>query len=490
MNDPFGRGDRTIILPDPGGRRPAAPDPRPSAPAPQPASRPQAPPSWPTAPAATPASGAADPDDWALSDTAARNRAPPPAAEPNERRRALVLKRDVVSAPNANPFLRAAAPLLLLLGRLRVQLSTASFSNLMEQVAASIDDFEKDTRGSGASPEQVRAAKYIVCATADDIVQNIPTDERHVWTQYSMLSRFFGERVGGVRFFEELEKAKVDPSGNYHLLELIHACLGIGFQGMHRSGGGGAAALQTIQRNLYELLRRTRPLIREVSPRWQGQPIAAEAFRVQIPLWATAAVVGVVLLGLFLALRTMLTGNAEAAATDLVSLHPTTEIGLQRRVYAPPPPPPPPPPPESQAARYQDILKAEIADGSIAVVENGNQIVLRIAAALFPPADARVKPAFAGLLQRLAGLLDKGAGPIRIVGHTDIFPIKTVRFPSNFELSQARAQAVAEIVKGGLAKPDRIETEGKGADVPIASNATPEGRARNRRVDIVVPRAR
>ncbi|WP_287069481.1 type VI secretion system protein TssL, long form, partial [Methylobacterium sp.] len=148
------------------------------------------------------------------------------------------------------------------------------------------------------------------------------------------------------------------------------------------------------------------------------------------------------------------------------------------------------PPPESQAARYQDILKAEIADGSIAVVENGNQIVLRIAAALFPPADARVKPAFAGLLQRLAGLLDKGAGPIRIVGHTDIFPIKTVRFPSNFELSQARAQAVAEIVKGGLAKPDRIETEGKGADVPIASNATPEGRARNRRVDIVVPRAR
>lgn len=472
MSDPFGRSDRTIIIPDPGGRR------RQAEPAPPP----------PPVRAVPRAGASADADDWATSDLSACMPAAP--AEPADRGRALVLKRDVVNAPNANPFLQAAAPLLLLLGRLRVQLASASFSNLMEQVAASIDDFEKDTRGSGASAEQVRAAKYIVCATADDIVQNIPTNERHVWTQYSMLSRFFGERVGGVRFFEELEKAKIDPSGNYHLLELIHACLGIGFQGMHRTGGGGgAAALQQIQRNLYELLRRTRTVNREVSPRWQGQPIAAEAFRIQVPLWAMGAVIGAMLLGLFLLLRTLLTGNAEAVALDLVSIHPTTEIGLQRRVYAPPPPPAPPPP-ESQAGRFQDALKAEIADNSIAVVENGNQIVLRIAAALFPPADARVKPAFAGLLKRLAALLDKSSGSIRIVGHTDVFPIKTVLFPSNFVLSEARAKAVADIVKTGLAKPERVEIEGKGADVPIAANNTAEGRARNRRVDIVVPRER
>ncbi len=115
-----------------------------------------------------------------------------------------MMKRDVVVAPNANPLLRSAAPLMLLLGRLRVQLSTASFSNLMEQVASSIEDLEKDARAAGVPAEQVRAAKYLVCATADDIVQNIPTDERRIWAQYSMLSRFFGERVGGVRFFEEL----------------------------------------------------------------------------------------------------------------------------------------------------------------------------------------------------------------------------------------------------------------------------------------------
>ena len=477
MNDPFGRSDRTIILPDPGGRR------RPTEPAA--ASQPFQPVPY-HAPRPPPAQSADVQDDWANSDLSARR--PPP--EPTERSRALVMKRDVVVAPNANPFLRAAAPLLLLLGRLRVQLATASFSNLMEQVAASIEEFETETRGAGASAEQVRAAKYIVCATADDIVQNIPTDERHVWTQYSMLSRFFGERVGGVRFFDELEKAKLDPGGNYHLLELIHACLGIGFQGMHRASGGGAAALQQIQRNLYEILRRTQGQTREISPRWQGQTIAPEAMRFQVPLWASAAVVGVVLLGLFLLLRTLLTGNAEATATELAQLHPSTEIGIQRRVYASPPPPPPPPPPESQTGKLQDTLKAEISDGSIAVIETGNQVVLRVAAALFPPADARVKPAFTGLLQRLASLLEKQTGPIKVVGHTDVVPIKTVRFPSNFMLSEARAKAVADILKAGLSKPDRIGIEGKGADVPIASNKTPEGRARNRRVDIIVPRER
>ena len=479
MNDPFGRGDRTIILPDPGGRRRVA----------EPALAPAAQPSQPV-PNQPPRQAApvADQDDWANSDLSAQ-RPPPHSPEPGERQRALVMKRDVVVAPNTNPFLRAAAPLLLLLGRLRVQLSTASFSNLMEQVAASIEDFETETRGAGASAEQVRAAKYLFCATADDIVQTIPTDVRHVWPQYSMLCCFFGERVGGVRFFEELDKAKADPSGNYQLLELIHACLGIGFQGMHRTSGSGAAALQQIQRNLYELLRRVRPPSREVSPRWQGQAIAPEAQRFQVPLWAAAAVVGSVLLGLFLLLRTLLGGNAEATATELAQIHPATEIAIQRRVYAPPPPPPPPAP-ESQAGRLQDALRAEINDSAVTVIESGNQIVLRLAAALFAPADARVKPAFTGLLQRLAGLLEKQGGPVRVVGHTDASPIKTVRFPSNFVLSEARAKAVADILKAGLSKADRVAIEGKGADVPIASNKTPEGRARNRRVDIIIPRDR
>jgi type VI secretion system protein ImpK len=63
-----------------------------------------------------------------------------------------------------------------------------------------------------------------------------------------------------------------------------------------------------------------------------------------------------------------------------------------------------------------------------------------------------------------------------------------VRFPSNYQLSIERAKNVAALLKLGLTKPDRLQTDGKGETAPIADNATPEGRARNRRVEILIPR--
>lgn len=478
MSDPFGRSDRTIIMPNPGGRRS-----EPSSPIPPVQPSPKPPPFAPQPFDQRPGMGSVGQEAWASPDYAP----PPPPPEQGQLQRALVLKRDVVVAPNENPFLRAAGPLLLLLGRLRVQLSRASFANLMEQAAAAIEDFERDTRTSGISAEQTRVAKYIVCATADDIVQNIPTDDRHVWTQYSMLSRFFGERIGGVKFFEELERAKIDPVGNYYLLELIHACLALGFRGIHGTSGGGAATLQTIQRNLYELLRRTRQANRELSPRWQGQSIAALVSRLEVPIWAVAAVAAALLLGLYFILRAFLSGGAEAAATAMLTVHPTTEIGIQRRIYTPPPPPPPPPP-QSQVSRFRHALQDEVAKGNITVQETGTQVIVRIAAALFAPGDATVKPEFAALIKRLTEIIDKEPGSLKVVGHTDSQPIRNVRFPSNFHLSRARAVAVANLIKPGLTQPERLEVDGKGSDIPIAPNETAEGRAKNRRVEILVPR--
>ncbi len=360
----------------------------------------------------------------------------------------------------------------------------------MDQVAGAVEDFEREARAAGAPAHQTELAKYILCATADDVVQNIPTEERRVFTQHPMLSRFFQDLTGGVRFFTELEKAKVDPVGNYDLLELMHACLAMGFQGVHRTSPGGMATLQQIQRGLYELLRRVRPASREISPRWQGSPIAPITAQATVPLWAMGSAVALLLGGCFLALRFLLAGSTETAASALVSVHPQTEIGIQRRIYAAPKPQPPPPPPAvpSPAGPLQAALQDDIAAKRLVVVETGNQIVIRIAAAMFAPGDARVKPEFKLLVERLGKLLQSRQGQIRVVGHTDAAQIRTVRFPSNFHLSQERARAVGQILKAALGAPNRVEIEGKGADQPIASNDTAEGRARNRRVEILVPR--
>jgi type VI secretion system protein ImpK len=507
--NPFGRGDRTIIRPNPGGRLPTPPGanppsgppspyPPPPAPPPLPPSSyptpPRAPPSAPGAqppspypappvppapPAATPYASAPTtpaPEEWIQSAApapAAAGYAPP------------ALRVDDLVAPNANPIMRAAGPLLQLLGRLRVALLRASFASLMEQVAEAIKFFEKDIRSAGISEQQANSAKYILCATADDIVQHIPTDERHVWTQYSMLSRFFGERIGGVRFFEILNHAKLDPLVNYPVLELHHACLALGFQGVHRTQAGGLATLQQIQRDLYETLRRVRPkVIRDLSPHWQGQALGMNLNRVRVPTWVVGATAAALLFGLFVALRILLSGNAEAAAEMTATLHSDDKIGIRRRVPAPPPPPPPPPPPESLPARLKQL---DIGCG--VVDQTASQIVIRLCDQVtFDPGQAVVKDPFKPLAAKIAGLLDAEPGRIRVVGHTDNTPIKTVRFPSNWALSVERAKAVAGLLKLGLHQPDRVEVDGKGPDVPIASNATPEGRAKNRRVEVMISR--
>lgn len=494
-DNPFGgsgRGDRTIIRPNPAGRRPATPSAPPAqSPHPSPPPRPYPPP-----PSVTPASAASGyplppstqtSEDWVSTQATPRPSAPAPA-------RPAPFRMDDVVAANDNPIMRAAGPLLLLLGGLRIAALRASFAQLMDQVAEAIKFFEKDIRSAGIPEDQANLAKYILCATADDIVQNIPTEDRHVWTQYSMLSRFFGERIGGVRFFEELDRALRDPVLNYSLLEMMHACLALGFQGIHRTSAGGQATLQQIQRNLYEVLRRVRPKVnQDLSPRWQGQALASRATRVHVPVWTVAAFAGVLLLALYIGLRTLLGSGAEAAAEATSTLHASTPILIERRVFATPPPVAEPPPAVNRITQLQRIraaLAPEIAAGKALAVQTANNIIIRVGdLVMFRSGQATVLDGFKPIAARIAATIEKEPGTIKVVGHSDSTPIRTVRFQSNWHLSVERAKAVGALLKPALSRPERVEVDGKGADVPIASNATPEGRTRNRRVEVLIPRA-
>jgi type VI secretion system protein ImpK len=502
MNDrvpprsPFGiPDDRTVIRPNPGGRRavPQPPSGTPAAPyAPvqhgQAAPQPAAPAGTPYAPPAAP--GNANPDAWISSEAPQPQPMAPQSRLPD-------VRIDELVAPNENPILRSAGPLLLLLGRLRVALARASFASLMEQVAEAIRFFERDIRSAGISEAQANTAKYIICATADDIVQNIPTDDRHIWTQYSMLSRFFGERTGGVRFFDELARLKQDPVVNYDLLELQHTCLALGFHGIHRTTAGGVATLQQIQRDLYETLRRVRPKVyRELSPHWQGQKLASQASRWRVPWWAVLGVVGLVLFGLYFLLLYWLSGDVDPAAARMVALLDSGKLQINR----PPPPPPPPvteqPKPVTPAAptQLQTICAAlgpEVAADKATAEQNANQITVRVGnVLLFDPGSATVLSAFKPVAERIAKTLNDQKGIIKIVGHTDNTPIShsNVRFPSNYHLSVERAKAVAALLRPLIADPDRLQIDGKGETAPVDDNKTAEGRARNRRVEFLIPR--
>ncbi len=88
------------------------------------------------------------------------------------------------------------------------------------------------------------------------------------------------------------------------------------------------------------------------------------------------------------------------------------------------------------------------------------------------------------VLDKLAGFFTKFPYQVRVQGHTDNVPINSAKFPSNWELSAARAVSVARYFQEKGIAPDRIEATGYGEHRPIADNATVEGRTKNRRVEI------
>jgi type VI secretion system protein ImpK len=491
-DDPFGtkNGGRTVFRPNPVHRR-AQPAPG-GAESPDPPSGPPSAPIEPYSPATAPAYPKPMPDPRAARAGGGDEWISGPNRPPDsvEMRRTEDLRFDELAAPNDNPIMRAACPLLLLLGRLRVAMVRASFASLMEQVAAAIAFFDQTIRSAGVSGEQANTAKYLICATADDIVQNIPTDDRHVWTQYSMLSRFFGERTGGVRFFEELNRLKGEPSVNYNVLELQHACLALGFQGVHRTSAGGAAQLQLIQRNLYETLRRVRAKVSaDLSPRWRGQILAARPLRARVPIWAIGGIAALAVFAAFLALRIALSNASEATAAETIGLHPNSEVTLQRRLPAAPIQPTPAQ--LTQLQRIRAALGPGVEGCSITADLFGRWIAIRVCSVLmFESGQAIVLPPFKPIAQRIGQLIENESGPVRIVGHTDNQPLNPLnRFKDNQQLSVERARAVAALITPILTHADRLVAEGRGPDEPIDDNRSASGRAKNRRVEFLITRS-
>lgn len=107
-------------------------------------------------------------------------------------------------------------------------------------------------------------------------------------------------------------------------------------------------------------------------------------------------------------------------------------------------------------------------------------------AGFFAPGEAAAGAEAEIVAATLAETLRETKASVRIEGHTDSTPISNAKYPSNWELSTARASSVlSKMIEGGL-PPQRLSAAGYAGFRPVHNNATSEGRAQNRRVDIVV----
>jgi chemotaxis protein MotB len=105
---------------------------------------------------------------------------------------------------------------------------------------------------------------------------------------------------------------------------------------------------------------------------------------------------------------------------------------------------------------------------------------------LFPSGSAEMQAPAIEILQGIAAVLKPLPSPIRVEGHTDNRPISTAMFPSNWELSGARAARIVRMFQTLGIAPDRMSVAGLADQQPIADNATEDGRNRNRRVTLII----
>ena len=133
-------------------------------------------------------------------------------------------------------------------------------------------------------------------------------------------------------------------------------------------------------------------------------------------------------------------------------------------------------------------LKDQIRDGSIKItmVQRGLSISFS-QAALFPSGGDDIARESYGSLQKVALAIKLIPNPVRLEGHTDAVPIHNLRFRSNWDLSASRSIALLTMLTEDFSVPAaRISIAGYADTAPVADNETEEGRARNRRVDIIV----
>jgi chemotaxis protein MotB len=188
-------------------------------------------------------------------------------------------------------------------------------------------------------------------------------------------------------------------------------------------------------------------------------------------------------------------GQLTAAITGIIKQKKVTPDGkgdTRQNPTSPPPQSKLPPATHADlvktAEKLQKALEPELKSGKLSIEITGRGLVISLReAAFFASGDDALNPSSFSMLEKIAPVIQAITNPVRLEGHTDSVPIHTSRFHSNWELSTARSIAMLELLREKYLFPtERMSVTGFAENAPADTNETVEGRAHNRRVDMVV----
>ena len=382
---------------------------------------------------------------------------------------------DVSALGGLSPLIEAANPILAAVPQIRHALRHPDPPGLRARLREQLGAFERAARAAHVPAERLAAARFALCALIDDSASATPWGRE--WGGRGLVAEVEGESAGAEKFFALLEQAMNSPAGSRELLEFFYICLALGFEGRYRSGEGGRQALAQLRAKLYEQLAAQRPEgASELSAHWRGAGVRARRVPSALAIWAAASGCALVLAALYFGYSIALGSRSDPVARELARLKPVPLAGMPAIVAAKP----------AGLGLAQQLAEAiGRREVSVSDVPGGALIVLR-SDQLFASGSSRLDVALHPVIERVAGALDGLPGSIVVTGHTDDVPIRTARYPSNWELSTERARSVVTLMAAKLRQPARLRAEGLADSDPLAPNDATANRAKNRRVEIIL----
>ncbi|EQC00675.1 type IVB secretion system protein IcmH/DotU [Photorhabdus temperata] len=371
-----------------------------------------------------------------------------------------------------NALVQAAYPLLNAMPHIRHTAKPEDSGQLRQQLIGEIYRFEKQCQQAGFSYETVLSARYCLCTSLDEAVALTSWGDNSIWSGNGLLITFHKENSGGENFSNLLDMLLQQPSKHIDLLELFYFCLLLGFGGRYRLIDNGLAQLETLIQRLAIRLRQVRgeyPAALSALPPPAintHQPSRLSRFLVFFTLSGTL-MTGL----LYIGLNIRLNQQTEPVLTSIYDL-PLPEATIPAESFS--------------VAHLQQVLQPAIEQQDITISQNADHVSVTLQGGdLFASASATLNPRYQAPLQALAKQLNLTTGKIIVRGHSDNLPIHTHAYSSNYALSLARAETVAQPLRTGLLQPQRLQVESAGAEAPLVPNINAKNRALNRRIEII-----
>ncbi|WP_300042632.1 type IVB secretion system protein IcmH/DotU [uncultured Paracoccus sp.] len=394
-----------------------------------------------------------------------------------------------------NPLVRAFAALLGIAPELQRATAPDNPDVLRTRLQDNLTHARDGAVSMGVPLTRADQGAWFVGALLDDVAINTPWGGASGWPRQPLVASMYGNVDSGSRFYDLAEELLRYPERDPQLLELVFLCLSLGFRGKHRiSGPSGEAEITRLRAQMARVLHDRDAADAPLSPNWQGVEAKDEDRKFIVPIWSLALMALALITAIYVGLSIRLSGRGEDLFTLAGVLPPPERAAIFRPVTETVEQP--------QLAANPLLFEmlplfAEAAPKDTAAALTGREdvsiavvVIQSSNPEVFQSAKANINDGYGPLIASVAGVIAANVdliGSVRVVGHTDSVPVQTANpFRSNQGLSEARAKTIADLLVGAGVPAGLVTSEGKAATESIADNGTREGRARNRRVEIIL----